>query len=86
MMMSGDKNKNAVAIILEGLKKQNSDAYNERAKPEPELDQGLMSASEEMLKAIKNNNPKQFALALSDFFDMIDIDEPYEEEEGQEQE
>ena len=101
-MMSGDKKKIAQIIVsrikpqggLEDLRQKNADSFNERAKngePEPEMDEGIMSAAEEALKAVQMNDAKGFAQAMMDFLDLADKDEDEGEDdkegdsEGQEQ-
>jgi hypothetical protein len=89
MIMSGDK-KRAVAAIIESrfpksgdIAKENSSAFHDRAKPkEPEMDEGLLSAAEEMIEAFKGEDAKALASSLKNFISMCDPDED-EESDGE---
>jgi len=102
MMMSGDKKKIAQIIVsrikpqggLEDLRQKNSDSFNERAKngeQEPEMDEGILSAAEEAMKAVQMNDAKGFATAMMDFLELADKDDGDDkddeegDDEGQEQ-
>lgn len=77
MIVGGDSKRMAEAIVSrigneEDMKEQNAEAFSERAAdPESEpIDEGTMTAAEEMLSAFEAKDAAGFASALISFLEM----------------
>lgn len=94
-MIMGDKKKVAALIVARlkkpeagSMKEANQGAFKDRAgasEEKPKVAEGKLTASEEMIQAIKSGDAEGFALALEDFIAMVQ-EEPSEEAEGEDEE
>lgn len=93
MIMGGDGKKVASLIMAkfkpsdtEAMKKSNEDAFKDRAKnteaPEPDGDQGLISASEDILSAIDSKDANALMSALKSFCQMAEDSESDDSDES----
>ncbi len=53
-------------------------------EPDKQVGEGLLSAAEEVISAVGMKDAQALALALKNFFEMADSDEPPSEEEKSE--
>lgn len=83
MLMKPDKKKSMASLIIGASAPPSMDSMksaNGEQTEKPEMDQGILSAAEEMLSAIEAKDVQGLAEALKSFMDMADKDEPAEPE------
>ncbi len=85
-MMPGDSKQKAAAIIIAKLKPKAASSEQDPDRAEgADMDEGLLSAAEELISAVERKSPNDVARILKDFIDMCDY-EPKEEGEQQNEE
>jgi hypothetical protein len=77
-MMMADKGKKGIAIILSKMKggeEEMKKAPMSEEGAESDHEMGLTSAAEEILRAVKSDNPKALVEAMKAFYDMCGSEE-----------
>jgi hypothetical protein len=67
-----EKGKGLAALILASKKPTEEVAKKKESGDEGEMDEGLLSAADEMISAIEGKDSRQFAESLKSFLQMCD--------------
>lgn len=71
MLMKPDKKKNMASLILGSSSPMDEmKSSNEKMSEEPEMDEGLLAAADEMMAALEAKDVKALAQAMQSFIDM----------------